>query len=232
MRNLEDVKARVRSLLGDPDGQWITDDYAVPLINQIYEQQLSFLEQTGSAYLTKSVPCPGIDAGISDLTELQEDGPLKDLVDPLQMWWKIAGAPVIQYMPVKEFEVLLDAEQAYPQGAWWPAGGMAYKWESYILSITPQNFNVDLLVRGEFDPPALVKDSDLIQVHPHLCHSLAYGTAALMAAERGNPGWQQAYGPQATATLDEIAGQLTRSTNGLTRRSQRTSSRRGNFSNR
>ena len=46
MNDLKEVKARARALVGDPDGDFMTDSYLLPLVNQAYEMFIHSLMAT------------------------------------------------------------------------------------------------------------------------------------------------------------------------------------------
>jgi len=206
-----DVRKRVGALLGDPDFDWLTQQYFYPMLQQVYEQQISYLTGTSNPFDQKRVFVGNLDAGTTDLTPYFKtpDKPLYGLYFPRLIWWKQAGLPENYYRQMQVYNSLPDL---------WPsANGPAsyntqagYEWRGNFIFITPFAFNIDLRVLGDFLPSPLTKDADVIGVHPMMVHPLAYGTAALIAAERGNQDWVQAYSSQAMASLDEVAAQLVR----------------------
>jgi hypothetical protein len=214
MNQLKDVKAKVRSLLGDPDGDWLTDAYLLPLINQAYEQQVNTLSATCSTYITAVRQIPAIPVGTIDLSEWQKDPkqPLYGMVNPLILEWKQAGQPDNYYVQAERVDVLPNITPATPT----PVFCLYWEWRSYTVFVTPLNFPADFRMRGEFRPAPLLKDDDIVAVHPLMANSLAYATAALAASERGNATWVQTFTQQAVVTLDDIAGQLVRAQQGTT----------------
>jgi hypothetical protein len=227
MKTLKDIYTRMGALLSDPDLDWLTPGYAVPLINQVYEQQIQYLSGTCSPFATCNVPVPNIGVGVTDLTPFQLPGkPLDHLWNPLRLLWKAAGAPESSYAPMREYEelpwVTIGAAGSAPM-----RDAAGYEWRGSTIYITPFSFPIDLGVRAEFLPPPLLKMEDVVQVHPNMGHSLIFGSAALAAVERGNPQWVQSYGGLATTSLDEIASQLIRQQGGVTYRAGRANSRHG-----
>lgn len=221
---LKDVKAKVRQLCSDFDGAWLDDETLVPLINQIYEQQVSYLAGTCSPYITKLAVVPNVQPGTTSLANQQQNGPvqqLQGLIKPRYLDSKLAGTPDVNYCRMKEFDVLPNVGAGYPvvKGGW--------EWRSFILWLLPLPNAVDIRVRGDFMPPPLIKDTDFLVVHPNMAHATAYGTAALAAATVGNQGWITNYGAQATLTLDDISAQLVRQQGAVTFRLGRMNSGRG-----
>ena len=64
---LAQVKARVRNLLDDPQGSYLTDDFIVPLINEVYSDANSQLTSTQSSFDINVVEVPGITPGTPNM---------------------------------------------------------------------------------------------------------------------------------------------------------------------
>jgi hypothetical protein len=229
MNTLLDVKVRVKSLVGDTDGDFCTDAYLLPLINQAYDQAINYLCGTCSPFITQLQVAPNVALGTSTLAELQKpDEPLFGLVNPLDIEVKQAGQPELNYVMGTRKDILPNTSNYAPNQPlqnWF--GKFCWEWRSYILYITPLSFAADIRVRGEFRPPALVKDSDPIAIHPLMTVALAYSTAALIGSERGNAAYIQNYGQQGTNTLDDISAILVRQQQGTSSRVGRINSSRG-----
>jgi hypothetical protein len=209
---LGQVKGRVRNLLDDPQGSYLTDAFIVPLINEVYDDANSQLASTQSSWDIAVVECPGITPGTPNLQPLQVGtGLLAQLSDqPLRIDWKVAGVDPSYYRMVRNYEVLPDVQPQQSMVGW--------EWRSEVIWLTPSSIAVDLRVRGEFGPPPLVKDEDVLVSSPRIGYVVAYGTAALVATVRGNDAWTRQYEQKAVEGMDEIMEQLVRSTQGQTRR--------------
>lgn len=218
---LGQVKSRVRALLDDPAGSWTTDDFIVPLINQVYEDACSQIEATLSGWDIADVEIQAVQPGTPNLTQLQAgDGPLSGLTDkPERIDWKVAGNDPSYYSLVPGYAVLPDLQ---PQQ--WMAG---WEWRSEVIWLTQCSIVVDLRIRGEFAPTVLVEDTSVLTAHPRIGYVVAYGTAALIGTVRGNEAWVEKYGLKAEEGLDEIMSQLTRQSQSETRRVGRTVGRDG-----
>lgn len=223
---LGEIKGRVRSLLDAPGpNTYLTDDFIVPLINQVYEDCNSQLETTQSSWDIAVVEVPGVQPGTPNLAAEQiGSGPLAGLVNqPIRIDWKAAGTDPAYYQLVRDYEVLPDFQ---------PQQGMpGYEWRSEVIWLGMCSIAVDLRVRGEFGPSPLVDDDDILISHPRIGYVISYGTAALIAIVRGNKDWAAEYGSKAVEGMDEIMGQLTRPTQGQTRRVGRMVRRGGNGAN-
>lgn len=209
---LGQVKARVRNLLDDPQGSYLTDAFLVPLIGEVYDDVNSQLASTQSSWDIGVVEVPGIPPGTPNLQAQQENGgPLSGLADqPLRIDWKVAGNDPVYYQLARNYEVLPDVQ---------PAQGMiGWEYRSEVIWLTPCSFAVDLRVRGEFSPPPLTSDESVLISHPRIGYVVAYGTAALIAAVRGNQAWEKSYNEKATEGMDEIMEQLVRAEQGQMRR--------------
>jgi hypothetical protein len=220
MNTLLDVKQRVRALIGDTDGDFATDAYLLPLINQAYDQSINYLSNTCSPFITQLQVATDVPFGTSALTELQKPNqPFFGLVNPLDLEVKQTGLPELNYVMGKRYDILPNSTNygaGQPVSNFW--GRFGWEWRSYVLYITPLAFAADIRVRGEFRPPALVKDTDPIAIHPQMTVALAYMTAALIGGERINASYVQNYGQQGTATLDDIAATLVRQQQGTSSR--------------
>jgi hypothetical protein len=225
---LAQVKARVRNLLDDPQGSYLTDDFIVPLINEVYADANSQLASTQSSYDIAVVEVPGIQPGTPNMSGFQAaGGPIAHLAaQPLRIDWKVAGNDPSYYQLVTNYGVLPDLQ---------PQQGMAgWEYRANVIWLTPSSIAVDLRIRGEFGFPPLSQDDDVLLSHPRIGYVVAYGTAALIAVVRGNPGWTAAYTASATAGMDEIMEQLVRMEQGQVRRIGRqtqTGAWRGNIGN-
>jgi hypothetical protein len=214
------VKARVRNLLDDPQGSYLTDDFIVPLICEVYDDANSQLASTQSSWDIAVVEVPGIPPGTPNLGPYQAGtGPLAALTDqPLRIDWKPAGNDASYYRLVSNYEVLPDSQ---------PREGIAgWEYRSEVIWLTNSSIAVDLRIRGEFGPQALTSNESLLLSHPRIGYVVAYGTAALIATVRGNDAWSEQYQQKAIGGMDEIMEQLVRAEQGQVRRTARQTQRR------
>lgn len=218
---LAQTKARVRALLDDPAGSYLTDDFIVPLIQEVYDDANSQLASTQSNWDISVVECPAIQPGTPNLASLQiGTGPLATLTDqPRRIDWKVAGNDPSYYQLVPSYQVLPDVDPLQFMAGW--------EWRSEVIWLTPSSIAVDLRVRGEFGPPALTSDDSVLISAPRIGYVVAYGTAALIAAVRGNAAWEKSYGEKAMEGMDEIMGQLVRDSQASVRRLGRQTQRGG-----
>jgi len=225
MDTVLDVKETVRSLVGDVDGDFVTDAYIMPLMNQAYTLQLNKLQNACSPFVTQLVVVPDLPQGTATLQTYQTKGkPLYGLFNPLDMEIKPQGQPETAYRPTRRFDKLPNtsaASPAQPNLLYW--GGIGWEYRAYVLFVTALPYPADIRVRGDFRPPKLVNDADILTLHPLMGASLSFATAALIGAERGNQGYIQNYGEQASETLDDILAELVRSQQGTTSRVARMS---------
>lgn len=225
MNQLSDVKARARALVGDPDGDFCTDAYLTPLINQALDESVNYLEGSCSPFIESVIEAVNMPAGTTNFADVQKVGnKWAGLMNPLYLEAKQAGMPPTQYMQILRADKLPDVDPA--QGVA-PYARAYWEWRSWIIFITPLNYAADFRIRGEFRPSPLLKDSDIIPIHPLFAGALAYQTAALIGMERGNQGYVQSYGPRAESTLDDIAAELVRQQQGTSSRLGRMNGRSG-----
>lgn len=208
MNTLGYVKQVVRSLNGDPDGDWLDDAYLNPMVNHVYRLQINYLATFCSTSIMRVVEIPAIPAGTTDLSKWQAQqlaqgpGPLYGLRDVFEVEWKQAGQPATQYREAPVRGKLPDVLPGSSIFRMW------HEWRSYVIYITPLIFAADFRVRGDFSPPALTKDTDPIVLHPDLGDCLAEEVSACVQRERGNDGHAQPFQLVGTAALDDIATQI------------------------
>lgn len=212
MNTLADVKAKVQSLLGDPDGDWVTDEYVTPLINQTYGDQYLRIRNACGQNLEGVVLVANVAAGTTSLYQYQRAGqPLCGLYTPDHVWTKPAGTPANYFRRGHGPHQLPPAS---PPGAT-PVmlnAVVAWDWLGNKLLVTPSAAALDFEVRGRFTPPELTADEDELIVDPSMWVATSYGAAALAAVERANPQILEGYAMRADATCDNIAAELVRQT--------------------
>jgi hypothetical protein len=226
---LGDVKQRVRSLMGDPRGSWITDAYVTPLIQQAYEDITQQLKNGSGKNLEAVIEALDIDAGTSDLSYLQsygdptadpivEPGEWVGLADPIKLWVKMAGQLPAYYSEAR------GPRDTLPHGN--PPGvtpgffspRVTWAWIGNKISITPVAGAIDAQLYGRFNPPPLQQDTDPLVIYPKATAPVAYATASLVGVERSNPQVLQGYIERAQATVDNIIADIIRQSQGNPRR--------------
>lgn len=223
---LKSVKAKVRSLVGDVMGDFTTDAYLTPLINQAYEDQTTeLMADTDSSFDDWVFDVLGVPQGTTSLANYQasqmanEDGtktngPLYGLVTPICVEWKIGGQPDNCYVEANRTGKLPNISPATPSGPY----QIEWEWRGNIIYMTPVTYTIDIRVRGEFSPPSLVNDTDILAIHPRMGTAVAYGTSALIGVERSNANFVTNYTAQAQKILDNISNMLTKGEQGTTTR--------------
>ncbi len=225
VNTLGEVIGEVRSLIGAPDGDFVTPEYVIPLINIVQKRAVNYLEGTCSPFIEQVIDVPAIPAGTTNFIKQQTAGnPLAGLVNPLVIEYKQAGMPINQLVEaVRSTRLPNVAPNANPT-----TSGMYWEYRSYVLYLTPLSYNADFRVRGDFRPAPLLKNEDIIVVHPMFSTALSFGTAALIGKERGNQQYVSNYQPDCEQIINDIANELIRQGQGTTTRVGK-SSRRGGW---
>lgn len=206
-------------------GDFTTDDYLTPMINQVYEDQTTeLMADTDSSFDEWVFDVPGVPAGTTNLGIYQAaqmptgngnvNGPLYGLVNPIVLEWKVGGQPENCYREVGRTGKLPNISPAASN----PSICSDWEWRAYTIYLTPVQFTIDLRVRGEFSPPSLVKDTDILVVHPRMATATAYAAAALIGVERNNQNFVDKYSAQAEKVLENISNMLTKGEQGTVTR--------------
>lgn len=235
MNNLKELKSKIRALVEDGDIDWTDDDYLVSKIAIVYDDAVNYLMNTCSPFITAQITVPNVSFGTTDLTSFQvapatgaqaagqQGAPLLGLINPLDIWYKQAYQPENNYIhcrETKDLPFITPSNYVMGQTVYW-------EWRAYKLFVTPLSFNADFLVKGEFKPPPLLKDTDIVQIHPSMTSALAYMTAAMIGGSRVNASYLQTWEAQASRTLDDISAQLTRKEQSTSQRVGRMGGRGG-----
>jgi hypothetical protein len=216
--DLSTVKSRVRSLVDDADASYATDAFLLPLINQKYEELYNRMLSTGAEFECKVVELFNVPAQTANLSAYALIGqPLELMIQPLQFEWKQAGLDPTNYKTASLVDRLEDVIPGQLVDEW--------EWRAGVIYFTPSTLVLDLRIRGDFLFAALNADTDIVATTRNFGHALAYGTAALVGAVRGNQAWAQAYTLLQDNALDDIMQYLTRKDQGKIRRVGRMSRR-------
>jgi len=182
-----------------------------------------YLKQASGSELEALVEIPDAadNAGNSNsmgrrtLAELQQAGkPLAGLYEPMELWWKPKDTPESRYMLMDEKKTLPFATPIVTS----PATRAYWTWLGSELHVTPINMPYDLLVDARFNPPPLVKDTDVLVAHPDMHLTVIPAALAAVGLEAGNPGWQESGSTQAELAADMIVAQIIRGKQGYTYR--------------
>jgi hypothetical protein len=224
-----DVKETVRSIIGDDDPNgWLKEGYLGPKINFAYRRQTLYIKRSTGTNLEQMVEIPNaMDSDVNPtnqgLTSLavyqQKEKPLYGMYEPLYIWWKLAGSRERSYREAREVKTILPGMAvpgAYSGGGFF-GGGMNWCWRGNQLFVTPMNNRIDILVDGRFNPPALVKDEDVLVVDPDMEVCLTAGTIPLIGVEAGNPSYQ-AMLAECEAAADDIVAKIVLQKQGVTAR--------------
>lgn len=216
--DLATLKSRIRSLVDDTDASYATDAFLLPLINQKYEELYNRMLSTGAEFERKVNEILNVPAQTANLSDYVLPGqPLELMVQPLQFEWKQAGLDPTNSKTASLVDNVKDVIPDQLIDDW--------EWRAGVIYFTPCTLNVDIRIRGDFLFSALTTDSDAIAVTKNFGHALAYGTAALVGAVRGNQAWAQAYTLLQDNAVDDLMQYLTRKDQAKIRRVGRMSKR-------
>ncbi|MBZ5522441.1 MAG: hypothetical protein LAP21_09400 [Acidobacteriia bacterium] len=217
--NLAEVKSRIRALVDDPDGTYVTDGFLGPLINQKYEEIYNRMLSTGAEFERRVVELSNVAALTSDLSVYNLPGrELELMLQPVLLEWKQAGFDPTSYRTASLVDRVRDVIQAQTLDDW--------EFRSGVIYITPTVLDVDIRIRGDFLFAPLTAETDAIAAAKNLGHAVAYGTASLIGTVRGNPAWTQAYAILQDNAVDDVMQYLARKDQAKVRRVGRITRRR------
>lgn len=216
-----DLKARIKSLVEDDDGEFATDSYLQPKVAMAYDDLYNKLRMTGAQFDESVVELINVPAGTSDLGAYFASGKeLELLLNPSKNGfdWKFTGLDSTNYRTVNLVSKIPDVQ----------AGQIirSFEWRKGNLYFTPITAAVDIRIRGEFLFSALKADADPVQAGINVGNVLVYWTAALIGIVRGNPQWEKSYQFKGDVAFDDIAIMLTKADQAKVQRVGRTSRRR------
>lgn len=229
MNTYFDVKQTVRSIVGDDDPNgWLKESYLGPKVNFVYRRQTLYIKRSTGMNLEQMVEIPNAldpndNPTLQGQTSLavyqQPGGPLVGMYEPLYLWWKPAGSSPRYYREMGQRKTILPGVgvPGVYSGSGFFGGGMEFCWRGNQLYVTPLNSPVDILVDARFNPPALVKDEDVLIVDPDMEICVTAGTIPLIGIEAGNASYQ-AMVQDMEATADDIVAKLVRQKQGVTAR--------------
>lgn len=218
--NLAEVKSRIRALVDDPDGTYVTDGFLAPLINQKYEEIYNRMLSTGAEFERRVVELANIPALTSDLSAYNLPGrELELMLQPLLLEWKQAGLDPTSYRTAALVDRVKDVVPGQTLDDW--------EFRSGVIYITPTSQAVDIRIRGDFLFAPLTAETDAIAAAKNLGHAVAYGTASLIGTVRGNQAWTQAYAILQDNAVDDVMQYLARKDQAKVRRVGRISRRGG-----
>ena len=217
------VRAEVQNNLDDPQGTYLDSAFLDPKIQTVYERYASELTGTDSEYATDVVDIPNLTPGTPNLAPFQSPGqPLYQLVNPRRIDWKPAGLADAYYQLLEGPKDVLPDMIAQNYMVCW-------EFRKYIIWLAPATINVDLRIRGDFDPLALTTDDSVLDLHPRIGYAVACQVSSDVAKTRGNPNWIKQFGDDANNAIDFIGCQIVKADQGKVRRVGRQTQRNGGY---
>lgn len=223
---VKDIVGRVQSKLDDPDGTYITPEYVLGFVNDVYDWLFNKLSLTGSQFSEADVIIPGVAAGSPDLSQYQQPGqPLAMLVQPTMLRWRIPGLDESYF---RKANGPLDAPRDLP------APGLpqldSWAWVRYVIELSQCSTPLDIEVTGSFLFDPLTEPDDPVAIAMNANRVFSSKLASDIGAARGNDKWVAKYGNDADEALDDLAVLLVRARQATTHRVGRISRRGGNTS--
>src|ERR1700761_1841999 len=138
-----DLKARIRDLVDDPDGEFATDDYLQSKVALAYDDLYNALRMTGAQFDETVVELINVQLGTSELSAYFASGkPLETLLNPKYFEWKLTGLDPTNYVEARLVDRVPDVQPNQWIAKW--------EWRKGNIFFTPVTTAVDIRIRGEF----------------------------------------------------------------------------------
>jgi hypothetical protein len=186
MKKASDVFGEVRALIGDPEGDWATDDHQLPFLRLAIDTLVNdMLENPNIGRYKTVVEIPNLAAGERSLgAHFASGGQLAGLKLVLSMKEKAAGADESQYTP-------MIAVSDIPTDVRGLGINRFFRFDGDDIHLPGASVALDVRIFGEFDP-APVTDGDS-PILPNSLHLLKLATASLVAGDHGNRRMEEKY---------------------------------------
>jgi hypothetical protein len=211
---VSDIATRVAFKLDDPDQTYITPDYVMGFMQDVYEWLYNKLRLTGNQFSEEAVIVPNVNAGIPNLDGYMAAGnELATLLQPRMIRWRLPGQDSTLF---RRADGPLDAVRDLSNGI--PA---LDSWAFLRQSIKLSNFsvNLDLEVTGDFLFDPLTAPDSQIQIAQNMNRCFACKLASEIGGKaRGNDKWMTTYEADADDALDDLRIAMVRADQGKTER--------------
>lgn len=225
MLKVGDIIKRVQAKCDDPDATYITDDYVLNFVEDVYEWMYNQLKLTGSQFDELVVVLPAVAAGTSTLDAFGEDTkPLASLLEPRIIRYKLPDQDPTYFRRADgPLDYIGDVTNA----------GLPYldSWAWQHQSIKLSNFStpLDIEISGDFLFDPLTEVGSQIQIAKNANRVFSCKLASEVGKARGNDKWVTTYAADADEAMDDLKSILVKANQGKTERLGRMSrSTRGN----
>lgn len=210
---LKDIVGRVQFKLDDPEGTYITTDYVLGFVNDVYEWLFNKLSLTGSQFSEQVIVLPAVAAGTPDLSQFQAVGqPLASLITPSMLRWRLPNLDATYF---RKAEGPLDAPRDLPPNL---PGLDSWAFVHYVIKLSQFSTALDIEVTGTFLFDALTEPDDSVQIAMNANRVFSCKLASEVAKGRGNPTWVTQYSADADEAFDDLAIGITRARQAIVHR--------------
>jgi hypothetical protein len=224
--NVDDIGRRTAALCDDPQQDWCTGDYVLPILNQIHDEVYDDLKSV-NAPLSEKIAVLTVTAGTVDLSAFQTRGKeLENMMQPRWLDWKLTGDLDSAYLPIERVDKLQDIDPGTTQGI------KQYRFRAGGVYFTPSS--IDVKIRIEFEE-LWVAFSDGVATPEvnSVGHILARRTAAeIMGGSRGNEKAGEWHMRLYTRAVDQLLSNYVRTNQRTIRRVGRSFGRRRSLAGR
>lgn len=199
MLRVSDVAARVASKCDDPDQTYVTPEYLMGMVQDVYDWLFGKLRLANNQFDEEVVTLPAVAAGTATLDNFQLDGQmLSAMVLPRMIRWKIPGQSALYWRKA-------DGPLDYPRDLA-PGGAFLDSWAWIRYSVKLANFvtALDLEVTGDFMFDPLTDPDSQLSMTALANRTFTCKLASEVGKARGNDKWVTTYGNDADEALDDL----------------------------
>jgi hypothetical protein len=220
-----DIIKRMQSKLDDPDGTYLTEDYVMGFVPDVYEWMFNKISLFTNKFDEEQIVLPAVPAGTRTLDAFQLEGqPLAMLVTPTMLRWRLPGLDDTYWRKV-------DGPLDYPRDV---AQGMesldSWAWNRYSVKLSNFSTALDIEVTGSFLFDPLTSGDDPVQIAMNANRCFSTRLSAEVAAAREMWKLSEKYEAWADDALDDLVILMTKAMQRLVRRVGRISRPSGNAS--
>ena len=216
---LHDIISRAQGKCDDPEGTYITPEYVMLFVQEVYEWIYGKLALTDYSFDEEIVILPAVPAGSPDLVNYQQPGQaLEQLVQPRMIRWRIPGQDATYW---RRADGPLDSPRDLPE-AGYPYLD-SWSWMKYVVELSNFSTALDLEITGSFMFDPLTDPESPVEIAKLANRAFSCKIASEIGKARGNDKWKVDYAADADEAIDDLAIKLVKADQAISHRIARMS---------